>query len=230
MNNDLEKIFTCTGGEFILPLHKMALKYTRIKAFIFDWDGVFNDGIKGEDYASGFSEIDSMGVNMLRFENWLRKSEIPLSFIITGQQNKQAVYFAERECFNAIYLGYKNKKQALEHILKTYRLKASQIAFVFDDVLDLSLAEVVGLRFFVRRKASCMLTDFVKSRNLCDYITGNTASNFAIREVCELLLSLSGNYEKITELRMHFDPVYQEYYELRNKQKTEQYYFQNHQI
>lgn len=220
MSPDIEKKFSCMGGEFIVPPHQLADKYSKIKAFIFDWDGVFNDGIKGEPLSSGFSEIDSMGVNLLRFENWLRKSEIPLSFILTGQQNNQAQFFAEREHFNGVYYNFKNKKEALEHILKTHKLKAGQVAFVFDDVLDLSVAEMVGLRFLIKRKASCLLTDFVKQRKLCDYISANTSATFAVREICELLLALSDNYEKIMELRMRFDTVYHEYFALRNDQIT----------
>jgi len=224
MNPDQEQKFNAMGGTFLLPPHVLAEKYNRIKAFIFDWDGVFNDGIKGEGISSGFSEIDSMGVNLLRFENWLRKSDMSPAFIISGQYNPQAQFFAEREHFNAVYFNFKNKKQALEHILKTYNLQAGQLAFVFDDVLDLSLAQSAGLRFMVKRSASALFTDYVKEHRLCDYVTGNTSSSFAVREICELLLALSGNFERIIELRMAFDPVYQEYFKTRNSLNTEVLY------
>lgn len=221
MNPDQEQKFNAMGGTFLLPPHILAEKYSHIKALIFDWDGVFNDGFKGEGIRSGFSEIDSMGVNLLRFENWLRKSDMSPVFIISGQYNPQAQFFAEREHFNAVYFNFKNKKHALDHIVKTYDLQTSQLAFIFDDVLDLSLARSAGLRFMVKRSASSLFTEYVKEHGLCDYVTGNTSSTFAVREVCELLLALSGNFEKIIELRMAFDTVYQEYFNKRNSLKTE---------
>ena len=87
-----------------------------IKAFVFDWDGVFNDGRKSSDSDSTFTEIDSMGINLLRFDYWLRKKKIPMIFIVTGMKNNSAIEFSKREHFDGIFLNIKNKREALESI------------------------------------------------------------------------------------------------------------------
>ncbi len=63
-------------GVFITDASVIQQKLKKIKAFIFDWDGVFNDGRKDIDGNSSFSEVDSMGVNMMRFSYYLFKSSI----------------------------------------------------------------------------------------------------------------------------------------------------------
>ena len=45
----------------------------KIKAFVFDWDGVFNNGAKDSEGASPFNEVDAMGTNLLRFNHHLRR-------------------------------------------------------------------------------------------------------------------------------------------------------------
>ena len=54
----------------------------KVRAVLFDWDGVFNDGWKDLDGGSPFSEVGSMGVNMLRFALWLRNGVNPPSAVI----------------------------------------------------------------------------------------------------------------------------------------------------
>ena len=59
------------GGVFITPPSVLIEKLSKVKALLFDWDGVFNDGRKTQTSGSGFSEVDSMALNMLRFSLWL---------------------------------------------------------------------------------------------------------------------------------------------------------------
>ncbi len=61
----LEK-FTAAGGSFVTPVEELIQKLDECRAVVFDWDGVFNAGRKGQASSSGFSEVDSMGTNMLR--------------------------------------------------------------------------------------------------------------------------------------------------------------------
>lgn len=54
-------------GQFVTSEADIAKRLSKAKAFIFDWDGVFNNGFKQGQAGSGFSEVDSMGTNLLRF-------------------------------------------------------------------------------------------------------------------------------------------------------------------
>ena len=67
-----KSIFENLGAEFLLPQYKIAEKLQNIKAFVFDWDGVFNKGEKNATISSSFNEVDSMGTNLLRFSYFLK--------------------------------------------------------------------------------------------------------------------------------------------------------------
>ena len=123
-----------------------------INAVLFDWDGVFNDGWKDLHGGSSFSEVGSMGVNMLRFAMWLRNGVNPPSAVITGQVNPMAEKFVQRERFHAIYMGFANKPDAFMEYLRMNALKPEEVAFFFDDAIDLPVARQCGLRIMIGRK------------------------------------------------------------------------------
>lgn len=210
-----EKLFENQGGEFFTDSKEIQSKLKNCKAILFDWDGVFNTGEKTEQTGSPFSEIDSMGLNMLRFSFWLLKNKLPFVGIITGQKNPTAIKLAKRENFNAVYFSFLDKSEALRHLEKKFGIHPKQVAFVFDDILDLSVAQDVALRFYVKRKGNPVTDAFVVSKHLLDYSTGNAGGNNAVREVCELITSLNGNFEKAVEDRISFNSTYQNYLKTR---------------
>lgn len=203
-------------GEFIISPEEIAEKLINIKAFIFDWDGVFNSGVKDENGCSSFNEIDSMGTNLLRFNHYLRNHVCPKIVIITGENNKIAFDFAKREHFDAVYYSSKNKRKALEHFCKQYKLTPAEIAFVFDDVLDLNVSEIVGLRMMIGRDATPIFKNYVVDNNLADYITHNPGDKYAVREISELLISSTGMYNDTITHRKNNSNEYAAYLKLRN--------------
>jgi len=207
-------------GEFIEDKNVIAKKLKNIKALIFDWDGVFHSGYKKSNKESSFSEADSMGINMLRFSYFLKDNTIPFTAIITGENNETADYFAKREHFDEIFLKVKNKIEILDWLTQHKGFTNEEVLFVFDDILDLSIAKVCGLRFMVNRDASFMLTSYCKKNQLCDYITKNTAENHAIREISEVAISLMGDYDQVIEKRINYDEDYLNYLEIRNSKIT----------
>lgn len=228
---EMKITFEKNGGQFITPIEDIKAKLKNIKAYIFDWDGVFNSGEKGESKSSNFSEVDAMGTNMLRLGYWLsNENTFPVVSIITGENNKMAIYLAERECFNHVYFSFKNKAVAFKHLLETYNLKPEEVAFCFDDVLDLSLTRLVGLRFMIGRKGSPLFEKYAIKNKQVDYITGQTGGNFAIREIMELILGLLGQYDEALDVRMAFDGTYSNYLEQRNKYQTKKFKYLNEEI
>jgi len=217
-------VFTSrTGGSFATPVDAVAERLQHIDAFLFDWDGVFNNGFKQGETGSGFSEADSMGTNLLRFGYWLIHGRLPFFGIITGELNPAAVALAEREHYNAIYFKTRNKLAALEHLQQAFDLEPQRIAYGFDDVLDLPIARSCGLRFLVTRKSSPLFDEYVKQEKLCDYLSGQTGGDHAVREICELILGLFGQYEQVVTLRSTFDAKYKDYLDLRNAGKTKRF-------
>lgn len=217
---DLEQKFTGLGGAFITPPAQIKKSLSGVKAFVFDWDGVFNDGRKSNDKDSTFSEIDSMGINLLRFDYWLRNNRLPLIFIITGMKNLTANEFSKREHFDGIFLNSKNKREALESICSNYKIKSGEIAFTFDDVLDIEVARESGLSFFVGRKSNPLLLDYIIKGKICNYISACSGEDHAVREICELIIGLSGDFTRTVELRIQFNGEYEEYLRKRKEINT----------
>jgi 3-deoxy-D-manno-octulosonate 8-phosphate phosphatase (KDO 8-P phosphatase) len=220
MINDLQLVKELFKGRFLTPLELIQTRLQKVKAFVFDWDGVFNNGAKDENGSSPFSEVDAMGINMLRFNYYLHTNHVPLTVIISGEKNKAAFTLAKREHFNANYYNLKNKKEGLAHLCNTFNLKPQEIAFVFDDILDLSMAENCGLRLMIGRQGNPLLTDMVVRNKLADYITASDGANHAVREATELLIGLNGNYTDTISHRMHFSERYKQYLNMRNTLET----------
>lgn len=211
----LKDTFENAGGMFATSISSLAEKIKKIRVCLFDWDGVFNDGLKSEHIPSGFSEADSMGLNLMRYALW-RQTEKLLPFIlISGQSNAAAEYFAERENFNAVYTNFKRKEEVFARILEKYQCLPEEVAFFFDDVIDLSVAKQCGVRLLISRKASPLFREYVMKNNLCDYATFSEGGGHALREAGELVIALSDDYEKILRSRLDYDDSYKKYWEVR---------------
>ena len=231
MINEIQTLFKNQGGEFISSPSFITEKLKNIKAYIFDWDGVFNTGTKDENKSSSYSEVDSMGLNMLRLGYWLgNNKQLPIVSIITGENNATAIKLAEREHFNHIYFGFKNKASAFEHLLETYGLKPEEVAFCFDDILDFPISKSCGLKFMVDRQGSPLFRKYAIEKQYCDYITGQVGGEFAVREISELILGLLGQYEMAVNERTDFSKLYTDYLEQRNTPAVKKFVSENNQV
>ncbi len=218
---DIENLFTEAGGEFCVPFATFTSKLKHIRAFIFDWDGVFNDGIKDHQGSSNFNEVDAMGTNLLRFGHWVRTGELPIVAVMSGEKNTLSFQLTLREHFHNGYFRVKDKLLAFNHFLELHRLNAAEVAFVFDDVLDLGLASKAGIRIMVQHQGSPLFKNHVRNNGLADYIA--SPSPYAIREACELMLSITGNYSDVVTRRAEFSADYGKYFNIRQSMTTEFY-------
>ncbi len=210
--NKLFDTYIQLGGTFVTPIHQISTRLKTIKAFIFDWDGVFNDGRKNSKGGSDFSEVDSMGTNLLRYSYFLNNnSHLPLTAIISGERNETAFFFCDRECFNYSFYKIGNKIEALNFICENENIQPNEVAYFFDDVLDLPIAESCGLRIMINQKANPLFTHYCITNKLADYITAYSGGNFAIREATELLIALYGNYNEVIASRKNYSNSYKTY-------------------
>jgi 3-deoxy-D-manno-octulosonate 8-phosphate phosphatase (KDO 8-P phosphatase) len=209
--------FAQLGGTFVHAPEVLADRLRRISAIVLDWDGVFNRGEKARGASSGFTEADSMGLNMLRYAIWRRDRRLPAVVIITGEQNASAEELARREHFDSIYFGVKDKREAMAHCRGRFSRAPHEIACIFDDINDLAMAADCGMRVLVRRAASVLLRSHVVSRQLCDYVTASESGDHAVREAAELLLGLMGTFEEVVESRCAHDETYRAYFDVRQR-------------
>lgn len=218
--SEVEAVFSALGGIFLSPSAQLAERLEGIRGIVLDWDGVFGKGAKGEGVTSTFNEADSMGTNLLRFALWRARGELPVTALITGEDNPTARRFATREHFHAVYTSVKDKREAVEALCSTFSVDSRDLIAVFDDVNDLGLAERCGIRVLVRRDASPLLKDYVARHGLCDYLTGAPAGGYAVREAAELLLGLMGAFDAVVRARSTWAPEYRRYFEARQAVET----------
>ena len=214
-----EDIFTSSGGKFIIPPASLKDKLQNIKALIFDWDGVFNNGEKGE-IPSTFNEVDSMGINMLRFGYYMILRHIPYTAIVTGETNQTAFKWAKRERLDNVFFQVKHKVELLAQLKREQGIEPDHVLFVYDDILDLSLAKEVGTRFLVNRKANPLFNAYCIKNNLCDYITFSSGNNNAIREISEVVLDALGKFDMTIEERIIFDGEYKRFLDEKMSKET----------
>lgn len=213
---EIEDRYTEIGGQFISSAFDLSKKLDRIKAFVFDWDGVFNAGYKGGDHHSGFSEIDSMGVNLLRFGYYLKHKQLPVISIITGADNPVAEQLAKREHYNGVYKKALNKQEAFTHFCQEHSISPNEVCFIFDDVLDVSIAKQAGINLAVGRLSNPVFLHYLAKEHLADYISACQGNEHAVREVSELLLCLLGKFDEALEGRAMFTEHYEDYMRVRD--------------
>jgi 3-deoxy-D-manno-octulosonate 8-phosphate phosphatase (KDO 8-P phosphatase) len=161
-----------------------------------------------------------MGINLLRFSYWLGHKQIPYTAIISGERNSASFHLASREHFQSAYYKISNKTEALEHVCHTQGLKPEEIAFVFDDILDISMARKCGLRILVNRPGASLFHRYIIQNKLADYMTGSFSGHCAVRESCELIMGFRNNFDQALEERSAFSAEYRKYLEARNDTPT----------
>ncbi|MEZ4760760.1 MAG: hypothetical protein R2810_13355 [Flavobacteriales bacterium] len=209
------------GASFLKQPDVLQRQLFNVKALLFDWDGVFNEGFKDEQGGSPFSEVDSMGVNMLRFGLWRTLGKLPPTAIITGQHNHLAQAFAEREHLDRVYMGFANKPAAFDAFLGDHGLQDRDVAFFFDDILDLPVARRCSLRILIGHQASPMMELYARDHNDADYVTASSGGDHGVREGCELMLALWSRWDEVVDNRLAWSDTYQRYLTERNAVVTE---------
>lgn len=198
---------------FVAAPEELAARVGRCRALVLDWDGVVGPGLKGPQAPAAFNEIDAMGLNLLRYALWRRggRTAIPPLVVISGQRDPAAQALADRDRLDALYMGFLDKRLALEHLCRTRDLQPGEVLFVFDDVIDFGIAERCGARFLVGRSAQRLVEAFARRRGLCDYVVREAAGAGAVREACDVTLALLGMDEEIHVARGWFEEDYQRY-------------------
>ena len=228
MNDEIVNQFF--KGNFITPFNELQQKMQHIKAFVFDWDGVFNNAHKSYEGGSSFSEVDSLGITMMRFSYYLQHGKHAAVAVISGEQNKTAFYFVQREHYNNIFYRIKHKETALQFFCKQHHLQPSEILFVFDDVLDLSASAIAGARIMVQHSSNLLFTNYAVKNSFVDYLTANNGNNGAVREATELYMFANNTFNETIKQRIAFSKQYQNFMAQRNEIAVNFYTTQNNSI
>ncbi len=150
-----------------------------ISMLIMDVDGTLTDGTiymgsEGEVYKA-FNVKDGYAIaNLLP-----QKNIIPV--IITGRYSQIVQMRAKELNITEVYQNVSNKKELLEMLKEKKEIRMSEIAYIGDDINDLSCLELVGIS-----GCPCDAADIVK--NCVNYICVNAGGKGAVREFIDYIM------------------------------------------
>ncbi|MGB5417699.1 cytidylyltransferase domain-containing protein [Algibacter sp.] len=166
----------------LIERQKRAKKSKKITHIVLDVDGVFTDGTitytKDGEHTKSFDMRDGMGLEILR--------QFDVSIMIMTSENSQLVAKRmEKLKLEHVFLGVKDKYNLLKSIVDKEGISLSNVAYVGDDVNDLTNICSVGWSL-----APNNATDIVKLH--ADVVLSKNSGAGAIREACEFVM----NYNK----------------------------------
>ncbi len=186
----------------------------KIKLILFDVDGVMTDGTiflfpapanaprgtadhvasRADDggysihsetivEAKGFNAHDGAGISLARLGG-LKTG------IITKRISETVALRARDLKLNHVYQGISDKLSVFREILQKENLRADEVAYVGDDVIDLPIMRNCGLAIAVRNAR-----EEVKDES--HYITDHEGGRGAVRDAVEFVLRSQGKLEKV---------------------------------
>ncbi len=163
-------------------------KAKKIKLLILDVDGVMTDGSilldnKGNEYKR-FHVRDGHGLKMIG------RAGITIA-IITGRKSKVVELRAKELGITEVYQKIFKKSLVYEKLLKKYKCKDENVAFMGDDVVDQALLKRAGL-------SAAPADAEEEAKKLADLVTKRNGGRGAVREFTDLILRSSVHWKKVS--------------------------------
>jgi 3-deoxy-D-manno-octulosonate 8-phosphate phosphatase (KDO 8-P phosphatase) len=168
----------------------------KIKAIVFDVDGVLTDGqifvlpesssadAKGIEF-KGFAAHDGLGISLARLGG-LRIG------IITKRRSRTVAIRANDLKVEFIYQGQAHKLAAAEEIVAKAGITMEELAYVGDDIVDFPVMRICGLAI-----ATANARPQVKA--MAHYVTTNGGGHGAGRDAIDFILSAQGSLDRVIE-------------------------------
>lgn len=168
--------------QLLINRQKEAKESRQITHLVLDVDGVFTDGTitytKDGEHTKSFDMRDGMGLEILRQFN-------VKIMIMTSENSELVSKRMEKLKIENTYLGVKDKYTLLKNILIQENISINNVAYLGDDVNDLTNICSVGWSL-----APNNATDVVKQ--YADVVLSKNSGSGAIREACQFIM----NYNK----------------------------------
>lgn len=164
---------------------KKSKSHQRIDYLVLDVDGVFTNGqvFYGGDgeLAKAFDMRDGMGLEILR------QHQVEV-IVMTSENSELVAQRMKKLQIQNTFLGVKDKYSFLKQFIKDRNSSFAAVAYIGDDVNDLTNICSVGWSF-----TPADATEIVKQK--ADYLLTNFAAAGAIREACEKIIAYNERYE-----------------------------------
>lgn len=161
----------------------------KIKLFLTDIDGVWTDGGMYYDQTGNelkkFNTSDAIGVS------FCKKLNIPVG-IITGENTEIVQRRAEKIKIDFLYQGITDKLSVAKEICEKLQISLSEVAYIGDDVGDLSLLENVGFS-----AAPHNAKPYIKSK--VQFVTQLSGGDGAFREFVEQIIGIDAIEKILTD-------------------------------
>jgi len=176
--------FVVVGDLIESVLRKNKKQLGKIKAMVFDIDGVMTNGTvltgNREEIAKPFSLRDGMGLSFLPQEQ--------ISPIVMTSENSPIVHARMKKLgIKEYHPGTKDKFSRLQFLLDNMGLDKSEVAYVGDDVNDLSNMVSVGWSF-----CPANAVPVVKSK--ADVVLQSNGGDLAVREAIEFVIQYNNRF------------------------------------
>jgi 3-deoxy-D-manno-octulosonate 8-phosphate phosphatase (KDO 8-P phosphatase) len=166
---------------------EVADRLKQIQLLLLDVDGVLTDGRLGRTAAGEeikfFSVYDGLAIRMAQ------NAGLRVGFL-SGRTSKEVESRARELGVEIVVQGSRDKAGDLETILAETSLEASQVAYIGDDLPDLSVLKRVGFSAAPGNAAE-------EVREGVDYVTERKGGEGAVREVVDLLLKAAGKWDDV---------------------------------
>jgi 3-deoxy-D-manno-octulosonate 8-phosphate phosphatase (KDO 8-P phosphatase) len=154
---------------------------------ILDVDGVMTDGrIIMDDNGcetKQFNVRDGHGLKILM------RYDIGV-VLLTGRKSSVVEHRAKDLGIEEVHQGIWDKVGTFEEIIRRRNLKAEQVAFVGDDIVDIPLLKRVGF-------SASVADGCEEAKRNVHYITEKSGGRGAVREICELILQAQGKWPDV---------------------------------
>lgn len=158
--------------------------FKKIKAFIFDMDGVLTDGmlllLDDGQMARSMNIKDGYALQLA-----IKRGYFVL--ILSGAVSNAAKIRLQKLGLSDIFMNIADKKALLEEFMKKHLLTREQVLYMGDDIPDLLPMLMVGL--------PCCPSDAAQEiKNISRYISAIKGGYGCVRDVIEKVLTLNGHW------------------------------------
>ena len=159
----------------------------RVKMLILDVDGVLTNGQiffgnEGELFKQ-FNVQDGMGISLFRQAGHKVA-------VITGRTSDIVRLRSAELKIDDVYQGSMSKKAALADLLDKHDLKAEEVCYIGDDLIDIPVMNRVGL--------PCAVANAVAEvKSAAVYVSEKEGGRGAVREIVEMILKAQDRFETL---------------------------------
>ena len=159
-------------------------KLNKIKAFIFDFDGVMTDGAVWV-----YADKETVRAGNIK-DGYALQYAVKKGYkiaVISGATSMSINNRMESLGVTDIFTGAGNKMSIFNQYLKTNNLQADEVLYMGDDIPDYEIMKQVGV-------ATCPADAAIEIKEIADYISHLNGGHGCVRDVIEQVLRLHDNW------------------------------------